>query len=149
MRRKKTFAFVLLEVLIGFALVSISILPFLRYPYQHMRKEMDMLFEMQLARVGQNRLGEMVVLLNEKEIDEERLFGEKKVAENYETRERTFFLPGKLKRTYTEVTKVFWTRQKIDDANLKSALISIVVEYHFDKRKIASYQTKLIAQKKI
>lgn len=142
MRKKKSF--VLLEVLIGLALVSVSILPFLRYPFRHMHQELEKLFEMQLACFAQERLVEIEVALSENEISEEFLFGEKNKKIPFSTTTQTIELPGGWKRTFSE--KVFFksSAQRVDDQNRVYSLVHIFLEYG----KAAKFEGEVIAKKK-
>ena len=146
MRTKKTF--VLLEILIGFALVSISILPFLRYPYRHMQKELDMLFQMQLTRYAQERLCAIEREMCANEIDPEYLFNTEKKIHELKPALKVISLPNGWDRRYEEHLKFEWTAQRKDEKFLYS-LVHVHLSYHKGEEEITSFHSELVAQKKL
>ena len=145
MRRKKTF--VLLEVLIGFALVSMSILPFLQYPYRHMQKELDMLFEMQLTRVAQERLCQIEQEMCENKIDPKYFFNTEHPKHALPSALKVISLQTGWERKYQEQIQFEWTAQRKDEAFLYS-LVHIHLTYKQKNKKIAEFHTELIARNK-
>jgi hypothetical protein len=63
-RRKRNF--VLLEVLVAFAIASCCILPFLHEPFAQLKREMNMLFEMKLKILAQEELAKLEISIMEK-----------------------------------------------------------------------------------
>jgi len=145
---KKTF--VLLEVLIGLALVSMTILPFLRYPYQHMRDEINMLFDMELHKYGQTRLAKIETLLRMNQIDEQFIFPTKIDTEKiYSDEKYSLSLQDDLKRHYREKIVFKSSAQKQNKDRLKSSLVHTYVRYYFKGKKIAEFHSELVVQKKV
>ncbi|NGX45099.1 MAG: hypothetical protein K940chlam2_00241 [Chlamydiae bacterium] len=64
--------FVLLELLIAFALVSISALPFIRYPLQHLRSEVSNLYVMELEREIDKELAKLQIKLISEPVEGEK-----------------------------------------------------------------------------
>ncbi len=126
--------FVLLEILIAFTLVSISILPFLRFPFLNMQKEIDTLFEMELERVAQNELTDIVEMLLQKNIPETILFAEKKERLSIGGKVE-LHLPGGLRRTYQKRASVYWKKQKKVNEKSLFSLVNIRVEFLNPKNK--------------
>lgn len=129
MKHKKTKkTFILLELFLAFALVSCCILPFLRYPFTHVRKELDCLFKMELDRVARNRLSEWFAQLYAHEIDQKLvLTGEKETA--LQTKLVHIALQSGVSRDYVEKVYLYETREKID-ANLKAtSLMTLRIDY--------------------
>jgi len=147
LRMKKSF--VLLEVLIGFALVSISILPFLRFPYQHLQIELDMLFEMQLHRDAQKRLADIEVRLRKNQINHRLIFDQYKKKEIYTDQSYEIKINPKISRTYREVIKFESTAQRLGNNRLKSSLLNTYIHYYYKKKKVATFQSELVVQKKV
>jgi len=148
MRTKKTF--VLLEILIGFALVSISILPFLRYPYRHMQKEIDMLFQMQLTRYAQERLCEIERELCAGSIDIEKLLDTKKKRKilQFDPVQKQISLSKNWSRIYAEKLHFEKTAQRASDQTLYT-LIHIYLSFPIGKDEKMEFHTELVAQKKL
>lgn len=145
MKRKSPF--VLLEILIGFALVSVSVLPFLRYPHRQMRGQLDALFEMELARFAQKRFAEVEVALCMNEIEEKYPFGPRKTTQSLPSTTIQLSLPNGWSRTYTETLSFESTAQKRIQQNIHYSLVHIYLTYHKDGRWITEYHSQLIAQK--
>ena len=146
MRRKKPF--VLLEILIGFTLVSVSILPFLRYPFRHMREELNMLFEMQITRHAQERLCEI-----EREFIQQQIDGGLAFPDEIKKKKRisqgtvSIPLPNEWERSYHEVVEVECTAQR-KDQEFHYALIHIYLTYETKGQDKMEFHTELVAQKK-
>jgi hypothetical protein len=64
--------FILLELLIAFALVSISALPFIRYPLQHLRWEVSDLYVMELEREIDKTLSKLQIQLFSEPVESEK-----------------------------------------------------------------------------
>jgi len=151
-------SFVLLEILIAFTLVSVSILPFLRFPFKHMQKEIDMLFEMELERVAQNELTHLQETLYKREVPENVLFVEEDVKEEDKKKcyrgsgEVELILPGGLKRIYSMRSSISQERKKKLKEGDMVSLINLQVEFlnPEDKRtKSLTAKLQAIAQKKV
>ncbi len=151
---KKKRPFVLLELMIAFALVSISILPFLRYPFLQMKKEIDSLFSIQLEKAAEEELIAMQLLLYENHIPEKQLFAKKKLHNQplFVDDQFELTLPGsKMKRTYVKKTFVYFDKQKLGQDGTFTSLVTINVHFHDpkDQRKtIKKAATQAVAQKK-
>lgn len=146
MRRKKTF--VLLEIIIGFSLVTLSILPFLRYPFRYMHAELGMLFEVQLTRVAQERLCALERQMYEGQVDESFLFGEKAKKAVYSTVPTSIKLADGWQRQYTEEVRFVRSAKRKDDEYVYS-LVSIQLSYKAKGSSTMEFRSKIIAQKKI
>lgn len=150
MKKKQTF--VLLEIVMAFAIVSIAILPFFRYPYQHMCKEMEILFEMELERHAQNKLAEVYEFFMKREIPDKILFGDQKQKDPYQTNTITIKLGEGFTRNYQEKLFIDWTRQKLSNDRIVYSLNHFKITYSsFQKKKgpVLSVETEAVAQKKI
>lgn len=149
MKKKRTF--VLLEIVIAFAIVSVAILPFFSHPYQHMRKEMDILFEMELERHAQNKLAEVYELLIKKEIPEQIVFGDLKQKNPYEANIITVKLGKNFVRDYQEKVFIDWHRQKLSNDRIFYSLAHFNITYSSPRKKkfILSAESQAVAQKKI
>ena len=117
-KKKKTF--VLLELLIAFALVSISILPFLRFPYLTLKKDLDLFFEMELQKKVENELADFYVALSRGEIDQKFFLGAK--GESLTIKEHSWYalLNDKVRRRYDIVWTIQLQNQKIDKPSTTS-----------------------------
>ncbi|NGX38576.1 MAG: hypothetical protein K1000chlam2_01750 [Chlamydiae bacterium] len=140
MKRKFKRTFVLLEILIAFALVSISILPFLRYPYQYMKKEIDILFEMELEQLAQKTLAQLHMALYQEEND---------LVSPKQSNKIEVTLPRGMKRTYLVKAKVKWKKQKRDkDNNILRSLVDIKLDYYYQNKNKLSAIIEVIVTKK-
>lgn len=147
----KRYNFVLLEILIAFALVSISILPFMHYPFEHMRKEIDLLFEMELEKIVQNELVDTQICLYRKEINLDGIFkNETKKHLKTDEEVNVEFLKG-YNRTYLKSVTISKEKQKLSDDKVKTVFLNIEVKLtpKNKKEKPFSAETKLVTQKKI
>lgn len=143
--------FVLLEILIAFALVSASILPFLRYPFADMRREIDFLYAMELEKLAQNELADLQVRLYKKEISPNSLFTEKETVQiaHFE-KIKVEPCPGWSKHFLKSVT-IKNDRQKETPDKIKTAVLSLEVKYFEVKNRtkvIASASSDIVIQKK-
>jgi len=126
--KKKTF--VLLELLIAFALLSISVLPFIRFPYTHMQKEIDALFTMKLEQEAQEALAKMQRDLYKKKVPTNLLFGEEKQTKIPYAKEKILLtLPTGMQREYEKQVFYFWDKQKSPSDLIKYALITLRVDF--------------------
>lgn len=143
--------FVLFEVLLGFALVCGAILPFLHYPFEDLKKEIELLYEMELERIAQNLLAETEIKLYRNEISSKWIFTkeEKTKQVNPDNDQITVELSKNWKRTFVKKIFVSWDRQKLSDDRLQSVLLIIEVQFFRQKTLIMEAQTKVLAQKKI
>ncbi|MBS0629582.1 MAG: hypothetical protein JSS30_05080 [Verrucomicrobia bacterium] len=142
--------FVLLEILIAFALVSISIFPFLHYPFQDMRREMNLLYEMELEKLAQQELTDLQVRLYKKEIHPSWIFGEK------ETRTVIANEVVKVKpcpewsKSYIKNVTINNNVQKIGDDNTTTVLLHL--EINFTDKKVKEFSfiaaSDIVVQKK-
>jgi len=151
---KKKRPFILLELMIAFALVSISILPFLRYPFQQMKKEIDSLFSIQLEKAAEEELIAMQLLLYENLIPEKYLFAKEKLHHHplFVDDKVTLTLPGsRMKRTYVKKTFVYFDKQKLKQDGTFTSLVTINVHFHDPKdmrKTVKKALTQVVAQKK-
>ncbi|NGX47491.1 MAG: hypothetical protein K1000chlam3_00865 [Chlamydiae bacterium] len=147
----KKHSFVLLEILIAFALVSIAILPFFRYPFQHMQKELSTLFEMELERIAQNKLTELHTQLFQKSIAEQLIFADGRQTKPIETNRISVDLAPNFTRTYEEKVFVTWERQKLSNDRIMTALVHFKLQYRKPNKRwiILQAESKAVAQKKI
>ena len=141
--------FVLFEVLIGFALVCIAILPFVRYPFEHMRKEIDLLFDMELEKIAQNHLAETQVKLYKNEIDARWIFTKEEKKRQVSNDKIQVEFSKQWKRNYIKKVFITWERQKLSDDRLASVLLNIEVQYLRQDKVVFTTQSKVLAQKKI
>jgi hypothetical protein len=133
--------FILLELLIAIALVSASMLPYIRYPVQHLSREVDTLFRMELSRQAEEILVDLQAMhrmgtLSKKCLDEER-------DELYETKRITITLPGDLSHTYERRTILRLQRKKKTEEK-ESALMKAIVSYHRPSRSKAVLQVETL-----
>lgn len=150
--RKAKKTFVLLEILIAFALVSISILPFLRFPYATMKKELDLLFEMELQKKGQNCLVEMTQEFLEKKLPSSLFFDEEKQQEPVRHETITIQLGKGIERKFEEKVYVQFEKQKKGADQTLYSLGIIRIDYLPVGKKIGRklrLETQVVAQKKI
>ena len=124
--------FVLLELLIAFALVTFTILPFLHYPYHDVKQQLNCLFEIELQQHAQKELAKWEALLYSGDKDLlDRIFSEKssKGQLDSDNCEVALCLADKVKRKYHR--KLFLhptSRKKAQDGSLL-ALVKIEVQY--------------------
>lgn len=144
------YSFVLLELLIGFALVSMAILPFIRFPYTHLKQEINALFTEELERFAQNRLVQFEIKLRTNKVPEEDLFPDKlNIKKTYPEKRKTLYLPDNMKRTYIEKRSLVCKKQKAN-ANIHSSLLHLKIEYFESKKNTdpkVSAKTKVVIQK--
>lgn len=122
----------LLEVMIAFALISISVLPFLRYPSQQMTKEMELLFSMKLETIAMEELAKMrteVLYSDFFKID--KIFDPKNADKSPIEVDKEFVvtLPGKFRRTYIKKNYLYWDSQKKDKDNTLSVCFVCETEF--------------------
>lgn len=153
MKRKKTF--VLLELLIAFALVGISILPFIRYPFAHMREEIADLFDMELQRVAESELAKAAILVYRGEVPEKQIFQKKKYVHTPYSVDENFSItiPNKkgMKRTYIKKVFIYHDKQKLDSDGTHSSLVTIRIHFFSPKNLQAPIKkviAEVVAQKK-
>lgn len=94
--------FIILELLIAFALVSASALPLIRYPLQHLAREIDALFLTELSRLAEADLAGVRVDHLCGKLDLEKRTGEKFI----------ILLPGDLKRSFEKKISLQIERKK-------------------------------------
>lgn len=102
--------FVLLEILIAFALVSTAVFPFMHYPFEHMRKEIDLLFEMEMEKLVQDELVATQIALYKKEINIDPLFNQNESKQIKYQEEVKAELSKRYARTYLKNVTI--TREK-------------------------------------
>ncbi len=146
---KKTF--VLLEVIIAFALVSIATLPFFRYPFQHMQKELTTLFEMELENFAQNKITKLHEQLLQKKLSQSLIFGDQKQKSPMEINFVNIQLAPNISRTYEEKVFVTWEKQKISNDQKITVLVHFKVQYRKPNKKfiILEAESESIAQKNL
>ncbi len=121
--------FVLLELLVAFALVSTCALPFLRYPMEHLVGEIDTLFKMELARVGEEIMADAKAALYMKKVPASWIFDSGKREPLVFSQERiTVELPSGLKRSYDKKVTIFPKKRKTADSGEVYALLAFVVD---------------------
>lgn len=142
--------FVLLEILIAFALVGGAILPFLHYPFDHMRKEIDLLFEMELEKIAQKELVDWQIRLYKNEIDPAWIFGDVKVRRQLNEEEVKVELCKGWNRTYKRKVVLKTSAKKLTDDRMLTVLVHFETQFYPLKKREAALiaKTKLIAQKK-
>ena len=128
--RKKPF--VLLELLIGFALVSISILPFLRFPHLAMKKELELLHEMELEKAVQMEL----VNLQTEVMQKCELFSDE--IEKWTVN----------KKKYTLVRSVALEKSKEGQDNMLYSLLDLKISVLQGKEQLLEKKSHLIAKKR-
>ena len=150
-RAKKKRNFVLLEILIAFALVGGAILPFLHYPFDHMRKEIDLLFEMELEKIAQKELIDWQIRLYKNEIDPAWIFGDVKITRQLNEDEVKVELCKRWNRTYKRKVSITNSAQKLTNDRMLTVLVHIETKFYPLKKREAALtaKTELIAQKKI
>lgn len=119
---KKKHPFVLLELMIAFALVSLSTLPFIRHPLQHLKGEVSELYVMEIEREIDKQLAKIHIelLTNPKEILEE-----KKIVQELSLPIR---LDKTLERSFKGKITLRRSGYKTDKDSAKCALIAAKVE---------------------
>jgi len=128
MVRKKTF--VLLELIIAFALVSTCVLPFFRFPYRHMEKEIDLLFQMELERHARNRLVDIQERIYTDPALQRMLFADSIDTSAWEENPAyKVVLPGGIQRTFREKTFLYREKLKKENGGDRWALARIRVAY--------------------
>lgn len=148
MKRKKR-NFVLLEVLIAFAIVSCCILPFLHEPFTQLKNELNMLFEMKLQLLAQEELSKLEINLLENRVDASHLFSTKHPLH----REEPLTLKlGKTQQTFVKKTSIFCEKQQTNEET-HWALVTCKVTYSRKVKgkdnAIVSAHTEVVAQKKL
>lgn len=144
-------SFVLLEILIAFTLVSLCTLPFIRYPFQHMQKELDTFFDMELERIAQNELAKLLELLYKQDVPEKILFDTDSKESLMFHDELTVKLPGGLSRTFPKYAVISREKRKQTNESIVS-LINLHVEFvnpRDRRKKSLKADLQVIAQKKI
>lgn len=141
--------FVLLEILIAFALVSTAIFPFIHYPFEHMRKEIDLLFEMEVEKVVQDELVATQIALYKKEINIDPLFNQNEQKQIKYQEEVTTELSKGFTRKYLKNVTITREKKKLSNDRVATLLLTIEVKL-IPKQKGGSFsaKTELVAQKK-
>lgn len=150
MKAKKTF--VLLELLIALALVSLALLPLLRYPGTCLKAELNDLFEKELQIELDSHLTRVKTQILQNEIEEKVLFAPKSEKEYDRLHEIELTLSKKFKRTFNRRTRIYrYLHKETEDKTLYSARVKIEVAF-YPKGKtrgaLVKGDTDLIAQKK-
>jgi len=141
--------FVLLEILIAFALVSTAIFPFIHYPFEHMRKEIDLLFEMEVEKLVQDELVATQIALYKKEINIDPLFKKNETKQIKYQEEIKAELSKGYTRTYLKNVTISWDKKKLSNDQVATILLTIEVKLvPKQKGKSFSAKTMLVAQKK-
>lgn len=141
--------FVLLEILIAFALVSTAVFPFMHYPFEHMRKEIDLLFEMELEKLVQDELVATQVALYKKEINIDPLFNQNESKQIKYQEEVKAELSKGYTRTYLKNVTITREKKKMSSDRVATLLLKIEVKLvPKQKGKPFSAKTDLVAQKK-
>jgi hypothetical protein len=151
MPKKKKIPFVLLELLIGFALVSTCILPFLRFPYLALKKELELLFQMEFEKKAQIELVHFQADLMSHHIDKDILFDKKMEPFRQEIPSCAIILTHSIKRKVDIVRTVFAEKQKEGKDQKTYSLLNIQIDiYPYKKRihPITSAKSYLIAETK-
>lgn len=147
--RKKSF--VLLEVMIAISLVTMVILPFFHYPFQHMKKELKLLFEMELERHAQNTLTNLHTDLLQKKFPSGQIFKvrEKNPPPYIDTTVTIELSPG-YERKYDEKIFVDCLKTKDTDHQNMVSFIHFTVQYRERKKGsiILQAESSAIAKKK-
>ncbi len=116
--------FILLELLIAFALVSASALPFIRYPLKHLKQEIDTLFLMELSRVAEGHLAEIRA-----EVCSGKITGAPEHSELYRQESLTLELPKNFKRIYQKQIFLKSERKKMTQEGEEFHLLSVRIAY--------------------
>jgi len=122
--------FVLLEILIAFALVSIAIFPFLHYPFQDMRREVNLVYEMELEKLAHNELIDLQIQLYKNEINPQLIFGEKKKSQlaSFETVKVQPL--QRLSKDYLKTVTIEKQNQKVSEDKIKTVLLNLKVCFY-------------------
>lgn len=146
MKKKKNF--ILLELLIAFALVSSTIIPFLRFPYTQMQQEIEFLFEMELERIACQILAEKQIELYQNKIPAEVLFGNQTFLPLKEDLTVSLY---EMQRKFIKKISIKKEKQKTDKNLTQFSLIAIQVDiYSLKNRKkpVLSSKARIIAEKR-
>lgn len=140
--------FILLELLIAFALVSSSILPFIRYPYEQMKKEIDLLFEMEIAHQAEEILGEIQAEIYQNKVPLEVLFNSDSKA-TYGDEKPLHIHIADMKRKYRIQTYIFSKKQKKgpDGTEWALATIKLVISSKKKEKKPFRTEAKMVIEK--
>jgi len=143
--------FVLFEILIAFALVSVSIFPFLRYPFEDMRREVNLLYEMELEKLAQSELIDLQIQLYRNEINPNLIFGEKKTSA-LTSLEKVKVQPcAGWSKEYLKSVLIKNKTQKITNDKTKTVLLHLEVRFYELKNEheaILKASSAIVAQKK-
>lgn len=119
--------FIILELLIAFALVSASALPLIRYPLQHLAREIDALFLTELSRLAEADLAAVRIDQIRGKIDLDSL--------EYAKEKFSISLPGDLKRTFEKKITLALERKKETKEGEVALVKARVAYYPINKRK--------------
>lgn len=149
MYKKQTF--ILLEILIAIALISATMLPFLRHPLLHMRKELEILFEMDLERIAQNKMISLHEQLQKGQIPKEIIFSENKQEKPIEQTIICTSLGKEMTRKYEETVHITACKQKKTQDQKMHSLIHFTIKYRQPgkKKTVIQIDSDAVAQKKI
>lgn len=138
--------FILLELLIAFALVGISIVPFIRFPLHQIKKETDFLSHMELERRANNILCKMTEKLIRKEVPQEPLFQIKKKIIDSELQELKIAFADDLKRTYSFHSYYECEKVKIDREGNQVAQVFLTVKFYNNKKEKVTIDTDVFLE---
>ncbi len=134
-------SFILLELLIAIALVSGSALPFIRYPIQHLSREIETLARMELARGAEETLVDLQALHRSGKLSRKWL--EQEGDELYEQKKISLTLPGDLTYLFERrITLHLERKKKIADEEF--ALVKAMISFHRPSKRKAVLQTETL-----
>ncbi len=144
--------FVLFEILIAFSLLTLTVFPFLRYPYQHVKKQIEFFYEMELQRIASAELAKWEIALyqNHEEL-KDRIFDEKQRRGVFDTDHSIVKvkLSKGMEKTFYRKLKIYQSgRKKTADGKVFS-LVNVKLEYFNQKKDpkpIFTAKTQLVAQ---
>lgn len=144
-------SFVLLEILIALLIVSTTAVPLFKHPFQHMKLELETLYQIELERVAQNRLAKVQEDLLRGNIDSELFFSDKNSEEPLSVEIISVILADGFQKKYEETIKVEWKKQKVSNDRMFTTLVECKIAYRKPNRsrKVLEVTTETVLQKKI
>ena len=134
--------FILIELLIAFALVSASALPFIRYPLQHLSREIDALFQMELSREAEKAFADVQIALLQNKIPPS--FLEKPKFQIYQKETQEISLTPRLARRFERVIKLKPESQKKTNEGEEFTLLKVVVSFFPPSKSKAVLQADMV-----
>ena len=144
-------SFVLLEILIALFIVSLTAVPLFKHPFQHMKLELETLYQIELERVAQNRLAKIQEEILRGNIDSELFFSDKKSDKPISVQIISVILADGFQKKYEETIKLKWKKQKVSNDRMFTTLVECKIAYRKPKRarKVLEVTSETVLQKRI